>query len=125
MEGVSKDGVVRGIKNREHWDKQWYEAICRSVIKNQRSTNCLRIEHKYTLDAAFTASLENYPKEFQPAGEQQAWRYLRSFAEDRGRVYHKMISKPTESRKSCSRLSPFLAWGNISVPTSLSVYKIS
>ncbi|MBP6302371.1 MAG: deoxyribodipyrimidine photo-lyase [Bacteroidia bacterium] len=110
-----KDGVVRGIKNREHWDKQWYEAIGGSIIKNQRSTNCLRIEHKYTLDAAFTASLENYPKEFQPAGEQQAWRYLRSFVEDRGRVYHKMISKPTESRKSCSRLSPFLAWGNISV----------
>ena len=58
---------------------------------------------------------KEYPNQFQPAGEQNAWRYLNSFAKKRGFNYHKHISKPTESRTACSRLSPYLAWGNLSV----------
>jgi deoxyribodipyrimidine photo-lyase len=110
-----KDGVVRGILNRENWDKLWFENVCREIIENQKSRNCLFLNHDFNLPAELKAELENYPQEFQPAGEQHAWRYLQSFAEGRGHVYHKMISKPSESRKSCSRLSPFLAWGNISI----------
>lgn len=44
-----------------------------------------------------------------------AWKYLRSFVEGRGAQYHLKISKPTESRTSCGRISPYLAWGNISI----------
>ena len=110
-----RDGILRGITNREHWDKQWYGAICGKIIENQKSTNCLRIEHNYNLDNELKAALENYPQAFQPAGERNAHTYLRTFVAGRGRVYHKMISKPAESRKACSRLSPYLAWGNISI----------
>ena len=35
--------------------------------------------------------------------------------EGRGNAYHKLITKPSESRKSCSILSPYIAWGNFSV----------
>ncbi len=54
-------------------------------------------------------------KSFQPGGESVAWRYLQSFIADRHVYYSKHISKPVLSRKSCSRLSPYLAWGNISM----------
>lgn len=111
-----KDGVIRGIRNRENWDKQWFGAICSKIIENQKSRDCLLLlNHDFYLPAGLKAELDNYPESFQPAGEQHAWRYLHSFVEGRGRVYHRMISKPSESRKSCSRLSPFLAWGNISI----------
>jgi deoxyribodipyrimidine photo-lyase len=110
-----KDGVIRGIQNRENWDKKWFVAACSKVIVNQQSLNCLQFKHNFKLPEQLKTELENYPQEFQPAGEQQAWRYLHSFVEGRGAAYHKMISKPQESRKSCSRLSPFLAWGNISI----------
>jgi deoxyribodipyrimidine photo-lyase len=110
-----KDGVIRGIQNRENWDKKWFEAACSKIIVNQQSFNCLQFKHNFNLPEQLKTDLENYPKEFQPAGEQHAWRYLQSFIEGRGYAYHKMISKPQESRKSCSRLSPFLAWGNISI----------
>jgi deoxyribodipyrimidine photo-lyase len=110
-----RDGVIRGIRNRENWDKKWFEVVCSKIIENQHSINCLHFEHSFKIPALLKSELENYPQEFQPAGEQHAWRYLQSFVEGRGNVYHKMISKPQESRKSCSRLSPFLAWGNISI----------
>jgi deoxyribodipyrimidine photo-lyase len=52
---------------------------------------------------------------FQPGGETYAWRYLRSFLTQRHKTYSRELSKPHLSRKSCSRLSPYLAYGNISV----------
>jgi deoxyribodipyrimidine photo-lyase len=51
----------------------------------------------------------------QPAGEDIARQYLRSFLTQRGVNYSRHISKPLLSRKSCARLSPYLAWGNLSV----------
>jgi deoxyribodipyrimidine photolyase len=48
-------------------------------------------------------------------GEHLAWRYLDSFVKERYVNYSKHISKPALSRKGCSRLSPYLAYGNISM----------
>ena len=54
-------------------------------------------------------------KWFQPGGEKNARRYLNSFFDHRYLNYQKHISKPDLARKSCSRLSPYIAWGNISM----------
>ena len=53
---------------------------------------------------------------FQPGGERAGHAYLMSFLKE-GRIstYQKHISKPEASRRSCSRLSPFLAWGALSI----------
>ncbi len=53
--------------------------------------------------------------EGQPAGTAYAQRYLDSFLAGRGVHYRRHMSRPHESRRSCSRLSPYLAWGNVSV----------
>lgn len=110
-----KGGVKRGIKNRNHWEKQWHEAIESKIIVNHPTTQCIKIPHPFDIDPALKKEIEQYPKAFQPGGERHAWQYLRSFMEHRGKKYHFFLSKPTESRLSCSRLSPYLAWGNISV----------
>lgn len=52
---------------------------------------------------------------FQPGGESTAWRYLRSFTDGRGRNYARQIGNPSLSRRSCSRMSTYLAWGCVSV----------
>ncbi|MCC6702451.1 MAG: FAD-binding domain-containing protein, partial [Fluviicola sp.] len=52
---------------------------------------------------------------FQKGGETLAWRYLKSFLNERSVNYSKHISKPLLSRKGCSRLSPYLTYGNISM----------
>jgi len=54
-------------------------------------------------------------KNFQQGGEYWAWRYLDSFVKERHVNYSKHISKPSLSRKGCSRLSPYLTYGNISM----------
>ncbi len=111
-----RDGIIRGIKNRDAWDKQWYGYASSATLKNQFSiAPVLNLAHPYPLPQALEAQLKNYPSGFQKPGETFGWKYLQSFCEDRGRNYSRYISKPLASRKSCGRISPYLAWGNMSV----------
>lgn len=52
---------------------------------------------------------------FQKGGTTEGLRYLNSFLDHRHASYTYHISKPHYSRDSCSRLSPYIAWGNLSV----------
>ncbi|WP_159023637.1 cryptochrome/deoxyribodipyrimidine photo-lyase family protein [Formosa sp. L2A11] len=111
-----RDGILRGIKNRDDWNKQWHRKMHTPILQNNYSTSKIGpLNHPFSLPIKLETELKTYPKQFQPAGELNAWRYLKSFADKRGSNYQKHISKPTESRLSCSRLSPYLAWGNISI----------
>jgi deoxyribodipyrimidine photo-lyase len=61
------------------------------------------------------SEITNYDKSFQMGGETYAWKYLNNFLKERYVNYSKHISKPALSRKGCSRISPYLSYGNISM----------
>jgi deoxyribodipyrimidine photo-lyase len=111
------DGVVRGLKTRVGWQQQFasYMSQPQAAVDLPRlrpvSLPAQWVEKSASLPAAIT---EKSPQ-FQPGGESKAWRYLQSFLEGRALHYNRHISKPALSRKSCSRLSPYIAFGNISV----------
>ncbi len=106
-------GVIRGLQSRDKWEANW-KRVMKAPIRQ-----CDFSKAKFVVDKTlvFTPAPEwSEPnKNFQPGGESYAYRYLENFLDDRGKNYHLHISKPLQSRKSCSRLSPYLAWGNISV----------
>ena len=112
-------GVIRKLKSRNDWDKRW-EMVMRSEPKIIAITN-LNIE---SLDQIQYDTLKGQPlspeitttnTNFQPGGENFAWRYMDNFIKERYVNYSKHISKPSLSRKGCSRLSPYLTYGNISM----------
>ena len=112
-------GVIRKLKSRQDWDKRW-ENVMRDTPKILKETDLNLV----SLDNDFYAQIkgENLATEittpnqnFQQGGENLAWRYLDSFVKERYVNYSKHISKPALSRKGCSRLSPYLAYGNISM----------
>ena len=112
-------GVIRKLKSRQDWDKRW-EAVMRDSPKITKESELNLI----SLDNDFYNSIKGEPlpneikspnKNFQQGGESLAWRYLDSFVKERYINYSKHISKPALSRKGCSRLSPYLAYGNISM----------
>jgi deoxyribodipyrimidine photo-lyase len=112
-------GVIRKLKSRQGWDERW-EKVMRASPK-MIDLNTINFE---SLHADFYQNLKgkilskeitNHNENFQQGGEYWAWRYLKSFAEERHVNYSKHISKPSLSRKSCSRLSPYLTYGNISM----------
>jgi deoxyribodipyrimidine photo-lyase len=56
-------------------------------------------------------------KLLQAAGEKAAHRTLQSFLQVRGYDYRKVLSSPLSAQDGCSRLSPHLAFGTISLRT--------
>jgi deoxyribodipyrimidine photo-lyase len=52
---------------------------------------------------------------FQHGGIKAAHRCLESFLGERVAHYNQSISKPAASRTGCSRLSPYITWGNLSL----------
>ena len=112
-------GVIRKLKSRQNWDKRW-ELVMRANPKILKESDLKTIK----LDSDFyervkgetvSEEITNPNKNFQQGGETLAWRYLDSFVKERYVNYSKHISKPALSRKGCSRLSPYLAYGNISM----------
>lgn len=111
-----RDGIQRGIRNRLGWDKAWYVTMSQpQALVKYRKQEKLDFNNQHPLTTDLKEKLLNYPQHFQPAGESIARRYLISFCQERSRNYMRHISKPELARKSCSRLSPFLAWGNLSI----------
>jgi len=112
------NGVQRAIKNRDGWTKAW-------IAHQTAPTDDPDLEKIEGLDIpidlqSLLADKRLYPKftssePFQQGSETEARRTLRSFLNERSQLYNAHISKPLESRTSCSRLSPYLAWGNISI----------
>jgi deoxyribodipyrimidine photo-lyase len=100
-----RDGILRGIKNRVDWNKQWHITMHQPVIQNRYSVSKQDpLKHSFLIPKKVETLLKEYPKQFQPPGEINAWKYIKSFTNQRGFKYQKHISKPTESRMSCSRL---------------------
>lgn len=112
----ARDGIIRGITHRKGWDKHWFVTMSKPIIENTYTqSTLLPPSHPFPLPDSFYDQLMDYPDYFQPAGEDYGWDYLRSFAAERGIHYNKYISKPQESRHSGGRISPYLAWGNLSI----------
>jgi deoxyribodipyrimidine photo-lyase len=111
-----RDGVVRGLQNRQGWDQKWKSVMDTPVVENLFEKIHVRpTENPFPLSDLLGAELQKTDKAVQPGGEDFALQYLHSFVEKRALRYQQHISKPTESRTSCSRLSPYLAWGNLSI----------
>ncbi|ADR21000.1 FAD-binding protein [Marivirga tractuosa] len=112
-------GLQRGRKNRQDWSKSWYEFMSKPIIKID--LNDIKTIHLNELPGIIlindSEELNIYKEKgiAQTGGTAQAYKYLNSFLSDRHFGYNKNISKPAEARKSCSRLSPYLAYGNISM----------
>lgn len=62
-----------------------------------------------------TLDESNTPSSFQYGGEQAAWHTLNTYYLSRGQQYAYSLSSPSLSQLHCSRLSAYLAWGNLSL----------
>lgn len=110
------NGVRRGLRNRQDWVQKWYRDVAQPVLP----APIAQVRKQFMAIPEQLQSLK-YAEVFEPhpylqrGGEIRAHKVMNSFLYDRISNYAKSISKPLESRKGCSRISPHLAWGNLSV----------
>ena len=111
-----RDGILRGIKNRKNWNKNWHIEMHKKIIENKyEKQEKIIFKNKFSLPKSIENKLKVINDSFQPAGESVAWKYLNSFKNGRVKRYAFDISKPEKSRISCSRLSPYISWGNLNI----------
>jgi deoxyribodipyrimidine photo-lyase len=114
-----QNGVIRKLKSRKNWAALWNQTMQSAIAEVNLETASFLI-----LDTAFYDTIKGpqlpkqittYHPSFQKGGETFAWKYLHSFLQERHQNYSLHISKPLLSRKGCSRISPYLSYGNISM----------
>jgi len=112
------NGVFRGLQDRKNWIEEWEHFMNQPVLPfNPAKGQLCSVEEVEKLASFFhIPNLETNPDSlFQKGGTTMALKYMKTFFQDRGKNYTFHISKPLLARRSCSRLSPYLAWGNLSV----------
>ncbi len=113
------NGVIRRLKNRDTWPADWQRTMKspqeQPDLASWQPTDLPPIWYDSHKGEPLPADWSQPNSNFQPGGEVNAHRYMHSFMTERVALYSKSISKPLESRRGCSRLSPYLAWGCLSI----------
>jgi len=113
---TQNNGVQRGRKNRQNWRKDWEKYMNKPCIAFRAQPKAFLNQAKINTLGYKEVSLKTeVSKNFQPGGRRYGLKYADSFFNERILNYSSHISKPELSRVSCSRLSPYIAWGNLSV----------
>ena len=113
------NGIQRGRRDRRGWNRAWQCVMSDAEIPvDLNALTQLCQAAPAAVEGAHSGRIEGWQQHnaaFQRGGAVEGNEVLQSFLEVRGHGYQRHISKPAGSRVHCSRLSPYLAWGNLSL----------
>lgn len=110
-------GVWRGSKiDRDHWAKHWDAFMTEPMVTlpkeisfiEQTASSAMPEPEELGLEADGIVAL-------QEPGRKAGLKILNSFLGDRGEKYRTDMSSPVTGERGCSRLSPYLAYGTVSM----------
>ncbi len=111
-------GVIRKLRSRDGWAARWGRFMSKPIVEAPSAIRGFDgIEAGGFHDATDLGLAPAVQREVQRGGEARALETLDSFLQERGAGYRYEMSSPVQAWDSCSRLSPHLAWGNISLRT--------
>ena len=107
--------VKRGMRYRKNWPKNYQDYIHSKIIEIDHSKNNYLLFSKLPKIPSETLTKIIKPHKRQKGGQSIANKILNDFLDHRVNHYFSNISSPEKSRYYCSRLSPYIAYGNISI----------
>jgi deoxyribodipyrimidine photo-lyase len=113
-------GVVRCLGSCDGWADRWDRFMRRPIVRVPLRLMPVPGIEPGAIPPADALGLPADPcPQRQPGGRAAGRAALRSFLAERGRPYQRAMSSPTMGAVHCSRLSPHLAWGTVSVREAL------
>ena len=106
-------GVQLNHRIRDKWSYNWNKFINSEHTGSYINCGFIKDDHVENLTKIETNNIEN--GDIQVGGRQNAIRLLDTFLDDRSENYQREMSSPITGEVSCSRLSPHIAYGNISI----------
>ncbi len=114
---LRQDGVVRRLTSRDGWARRWDRLMAAPITPEPSALAPLpmRVDGQHLPTAVELGLAIDDPPMRQRGGRSQATRTLASFLQERGESYRSAMSSPISGEAACSRLSPYLAWGAVSM----------
>ena len=113
---ISQDGVVRRLKSRNGWAKKRDAFLSEAIEPVPTSVTWFETSKPGRVLNSDDLGLPRCEKVgLQIGGTSHAQATLRGFLFNRGERYKTEMSSPVTAPKSCSRLSPYLAFGCMSL----------
>ncbi|MEM1412802.1 MAG: FAD-binding domain-containing protein [Pseudomonadota bacterium] len=110
---VPQHGVFRPLHDRDGWAARWRQRMNEPLAPIPKALRAPDVTLPFS-SAVDALDATPHPLR-QQGGEAQARETLRTFLKSRGERYATEMSSPVTAGDACSRLSPFLAWGNLSM----------
>lgn len=124
MTELPQNGVIRGLKERgNNWAKRWERRMSKPTVPEPASLTPVPEFTESPVPTHGDLGLPVDETDAQAAGQHVANETLQTFLQERGKWYHKEMSSPNTAAFACSRLSPHLAWGTISLRTVVHAVK--
>ena len=119
MHEAPYNGVVRRLDTRDGWSERWHARMKAPRLAAPVQVHSVTPEElaripdavRYREPATDTRPLPL----MQPGGREHGVALLRSFLTARGMDYRRAMSSPNTAAEACSRISPHLAWGTLSL----------
>ena len=109
-------GVIRRLKSRNGWAKAWDRTMAEPITMPPKALQPMKGDWPTHIPTFSELGLAPDPcPQSQPGGRTAALATLKSFLGERGRDYRFQMSSPVTAFDACSRLSPHLTWGTISM----------
>lgn len=112
----AQHGVIRRLKDRDGWAKKWYQHMkepqCSLPNQYQAITHIASDPWPTSQKLGLT---DDRCTHRQTGGRGQGLLLLNSFLFERGEHYTKAMSSPLDGWDACSRLSPHIAFGTLSI----------
>ncbi len=110
-----QDGVIRRLKSREGWAGKWDRFMAEPVTPPPERLAPLSNVSAGDIPTASDLGLKpDRCTARQVGGRRPALQLLDSFLVERGAPYQRAMSSPISAATACSRLSPYIAMGNVS-----------
>jgi deoxyribodipyrimidine photo-lyase len=112
-----QDGVARRLKTRDGWARRWDKLMSEPRIPAPEFQHqSITTAQSERLPTAKQLGLgQDIAAMRQHGGRQAAMTTLATFFHARGEHYRYAMSSPLTAEHACSRLSPHLAWGTVSM----------
>ncbi len=111
---VQNHGVQRRLASRNGWAKSW-DAFMAEPVSYAPALKPLDIEPGAIPSAKDLHLAPDPCPDRQTGGRKAGLERLESFLFTRGESYRSAMSSPVSGAEACSRLSPYLAWGALSM----------
>lgn len=111
----SQNGVIRGLKNRDGWSLKWQKKMTKAIFSIPKNLQSLKFYDNHPISAKeLNLAYDNIAKA-QIGGRDEGLKLLNDFLYYRGENYSKEMSSPVTAFNACSRISPYLTYGCLSI----------